>query len=280
MDALYRTFFSGLVPPETPRRHCDTMNWKVIVATAIKMKPNFWNPITHGITITDTNIPYSLTTVFANGITHSWHKFVPPMSWWTQGKRFIAQWPSPLLSTTLTSSLVRGLMYAMHANSRQTTQGGAANTILQIPPVIYQDSGILTKICGNENSHCQLLFKVGANCVLHCVPSVWDNLFVADPDKSVQIPHLIYKGLLLQMPYRQTHADLIKDLWGHGIADCGFNTISSCRSHGGFVRAKFAPTCSYNSSMGPVMACLLDNCHLWVYLHKIITSIYKKKTCW
>ena len=122
-------------------------------------------------------------------------------------------------------------------------------------------------MCKWKHSPCQLLFKVGANSVLHCVPSVWDNLFVADPDKPVQIPHMVYKGLLLHMPYRQTHADLIQDLWGHGIADYGFNSISACRSHTGFVRAKFpliTPTFSFNSSMGPVMACLLGNYHLWI----------------
>ena len=59
---------------------------------------------------------------------------------------------------------------------------------------------------------CQLLFKIGDIRLFQCVPPVWEYLLVADADTPIRIQPRIYKGLWLQVPYRQTHTNPIQDL--------------------------------------------------------------------
>ena len=66
---------------------------------------------------------------------------------------------------------------------------------------------------------------------------IWAYCCRCHTGKNIQIPYRIYKGIVLQIPYRQPY-----------------------RSHTGFIKARFALialTCPLNSCMGPVRACLL-----------------------
>ena len=108
--------------------------------------------------------------------------------------------PFPSLSPTWTTKLVPSLMHVF------------------IPPKDRWDNAAITF----DQCH-QLYIKAVAYLPRYSsklepivffsvFPSVWENLLVADSGNPIQIPSRIYKGLLLQISYGQTHTDPIQDL--------------------------------------------------------------------